>query len=239
MKPFEHFARYGYGKFLRIRANKWIGCYSRCWYIPHLFAASSCLIFLLSTMFSQRNGYCKYLPIVCVPQGWVLTPTTVYFNYFCFWLIQPNLDATNCHDFSNFGGGTSESGKSYGRTVHAACRTNMDGTKTFKSAFPFVHPLRLRSCSLPLRHWEIHVLFFFLLLLFFSCLFFGFHWTACWLNFKQQLRNGFQKLSGEYRLSTSHANGHPMWQRAGWGEEAYLYSGRSGKWSLGHQKCKK
>lgn len=42
--------------------------------------------------------------------------------------------------------------------------------------------------------------------------------------------NGFQKLSGEYQLSTSHANGHPLWQRAGWGEEAYLYSGRSGKW---------
>ncbi|CAK9058972.1 unnamed protein product, partial [Durusdinium trenchii] len=42
--------------------------------------------------------------------------------------------------------------------------------------------------------------------------------------------NAFQKLSGEYRLSQQHANGHPIWQRAGWGEEAYLYSGRSGKW---------
>jgi len=42
--------------------------------------------------------------------------------------------------------------------------------------------------------------------------------------------NAFQKLSGEYRLCTSHANGDPMWQRVGWGEEAYLYSGRSGKW---------
>ena len=49
----------------------------------------------------------------------------------------------------------------------------------------------------------------------------------------QLSRNGFQKLSGEYQLSTSHANGHPLWQRAGWGEEAYLYSGRSGKWCLG------
>jgi len=30
-----------------------------------------------------------------------------------------------------------------------------------------------------------------------------------------------------------------MWQRVGWGEEAYLYGGRSGKWSLGKQKALK
>lgn len=51
-----------------------------------------------------------------------------------------------------------------------------------------------------------------------------------------EARNAFQKLSGEYRLSQQHANGHPIWQRAGWGEEAYLYSGRSGKWPPGDQR---
>ncbi|CAE6911773.1 unnamed protein product [Symbiodinium natans] len=39
--------------------------------------------------------------------------------------------------------------------------------------------------------------------------------------------HGHQKLSGEYRHSDGQlANGYPFWKRAGYGEEAYLYSGR-------------
>lgn len=48
----------------------------------------------------------------------------------------------------------------------------------------------------------------------------------------ERSRHCFQKLSGEYRLSSRYVNGHPMWQREGLGEEAYIYSGRSGKWRL-------
>ncbi|CAE6936265.1 unnamed protein product [Symbiodinium sp. CCMP2592] len=43
--------------------------------------------------------------------------------------------------------------------------------------------------------------------------------------------NGHQKLSGEYHHSEGQfANGYPFWKRAGYGEEAYIYSGRNGKW---------
>ncbi|CAE7761465.1 unnamed protein product [Symbiodinium pilosum] len=43
--------------------------------------------------------------------------------------------------------------------------------------------------------------------------------------------NAHQKLSGEYRHCEGQlANGYPFWKRAGFGEEAYLYSGRNGKW---------
>ena len=47
-------------------------------------------------------------------------------------------------------------------------------------------------------------------------------------------RNAHQKLSGEYHHGEGQlANGYPFWKRAGFGEEAYVYSGRNGKWHLG------
>jgi len=48
--------------------------------------------------------------------------------------------------------------------------------------------------------------------------------------------NGQQRMAGTY-LRDGYANGNPLWKRAGLGEEAWLYTGTTGKWCISNHKA--